>query len=562
MTVDYRLTLLNSDQRIRMMAPDTLRTIGQPYARITDGIDVARLADAAGTTSATLRRVVYGLRPGSYVLFGVGTVSAELRQIATVSNRTITWSLALANSHAANSDALILERAVTIPQWFGAVGDGVANDGSALRAWGEQHRLLRTQHGIDGLMCAPDGVYIFDLAPHPANNNIPVGFYSHRLHGSSRQSTVFKLADNQAFFGTKSPYLIGNYEVGSDTTEMVQFRDFTLNGNAANQNGLGWSEMAGLKFSRTRRGWAQTVLVKNIFSTGHSPDSEGFAIKWSIGADGGAIDCITDNDDSSGNESSGFSMSTCINMTLVNCTATNSPLGNCFTANKCYQLAYTNCLAQMSGDTTDRTGFNLERSHYVTWTNCTVGGYAHDTTNVTPYTAAQDLGCKAGWVINAACNDVSLVGCYSISNDIGLIFKGQSLRTRLTNCVFVDNGKGVSIDTTDGTLVSEIYIAPDCAFNGSITADIGITGGYGNTTWRGYNTPSLGASAAVNDNPFPADVTVGLTGGAISEVSIKSAPGNNYRPVGSGPGHYALPHGAKFKVTYTVAPTMFMLVGK
>lgn len=556
---DYRLTFLNADRRIQAAAPNRLQLISQPFARVADGIDVARLADVPEDTSATLRRVPWGLRVGSYILFSPGTISAELRQITSVTDRTIIWSNALDNAHAAGSEVLILERPETIPQWFGAAADGVTDDGPALRAWAEQHRQYVPGHGV---MHAPTGTYSIGLAPHPENANIPVGFWSLCLRGDGKGKTIFKLRDSQALFGTKAPYIVGNYEVGSRTESDVLFEAFTIDGNALNQIGQGWSEMAGLKFSKTRRGWADSVLVKNIYSTGHSPDSEGFAIKWSTGADGGAINCETDNDDSSGYESSGFSMSSCINMRLIGCHALNSPQGNCFTANKGWQLQYIGCLAQKSGDTEERTGFNCENCHYVTYSSCIAGGFGHNINNVDPYTISEDLGCRVGWVINSTASHVTLDGCQSANTSIGVIVKGASTATRIVGgCQFVGADKGVRIDISDGVLASEVYIAPDTQFSESVTADVALNGGPGSVTWRGYNTPTLPATGVAYANAYPADCLVGITGGALTDVSIKSAPGATYRPVGSGPGMYVVPHGASIRVSYSSAPTWYWIIG-
>lgn len=544
--------------------PDELATLLASYLLLANGVDLPRLAAATaiGATTCTLTRIPDGLAAGRWVLIDTDTVQAELRQIATVGGAVITWSSALAYAHAADDKVRFLEVATTIPAWFGAVADGTTNSGPALRAWAEQHRQLKANHGIDGLMYAPAGTYIVDLAPHPQNATIPVGFWSSNLQGDGMHTTTFKLADSQALFGTKAPYVVGNYDVLSATTSGVEFADFTVDGNALNQVAQGWSEMAGLKFSKTRRGWARRVLVKNVYSTGHSPDSEGFAMKWSVGADGGAVDCITDNDDSSGVESSGFSMSSCINMKVSNCMATNSPLGNCYTANKCFQLQYTNCSAQLSGDTTDRTGFNLERSEYVTYTNCTAGGYAHNISNVDPYTLDEDLGCKAGFVMSAVCQNVTLAGCAAVACDIGLIFKGLSLNCRITGGTrFVDCEKGISIQASDGTAPDQLHVTADCVFDTSVTSDIAISGGFGNVFWRSYNTPSLPATTVELANPFPADCTIGLTGGTVTDISIKSAPGANYRPVGSSGGMYFMPIGASIKITYSSAPTWYWLVG-
>lgn len=544
---------------------DALTTLLGSYLLTANGVDRPKLAAAvaAGATSVTLTRSTSGLTAGQYIVIDAWTVQAELRQVATATaGGAITFSNTLDYTHAAGDWVIVLDEPTTIPQWWGAVGDGTTSSGDALRAWAEQHRQLKSTHGIDGLMYAPAGVYMFDFAPHPDNANIPVGFWSSNLRGAGMHATIFKLENSQTFFGTKAPYLIGNYEVGSATTPGVEFADFTINGNAANQDGLGWSEMAGLKFTKTRRGWARRVLVKNVYSTGHSPDSEGFAIKWAVGADGGAEACITDNDDSSGNESSGFSMSSCINMWHDSCMATNSPLGNCYTANKCFQLLYTGCVAQLSGDTTDRTGFNLERSVHVTYTNCMTGGYAHNVSNVDPYTTSEDLGCRAGWVLNSICEHVTIDGCVSAATDIGVIFKGVSLTSRIVGGTrFVDNGKGVNIDTTDTTDPAQLYIAPDTIFEGSTTADVSIGGGFGSTTWRGYNTPSLPATTVALVNPFPADCLIGLSGGTVTDVAIKTAPGNNYRTAGTGAGQYKLPHGASIKLTYSSAPTWYWIVG-
>lgn len=65
----------------------------------------------------------------------------------------------------------------------------------------------------------------------------------------------------------------------------------------------------------------------------------------------------------------------------------------------------------------------------------------------------------------------------------------------------------------------------------------------------GVSAPSVPASATPVANPAPIPVTVVITGGTMTDVSI------NGSSVGTGAGTYTLPQGAKITLTYTVAPT-------
>jgi len=82
-----------------------------------------------------------------------------------------------------------------------------------------------------------------------------------------------------------------------------------------------------------------------------------------------------------------------------------------------------------------------------------------------------------------------------------------------------------------------------------LRTDTGATEGDGFDSGAGVTAPSVPASATPVANSSPMPVTVVITGGTMTDVSIGGVT------VGAGAGTYTLPAGAAITLTYTVAPT-------
>lgn len=82
-----------------------------------------------------------------------------------------------------------------------------------------------------------------------------------------------------------------------------------------------------------------------------------------------------------------------------------------------------------------------------------------------------------------------------------------------------------------------------------LRTDTAATNGATYDAAQGLVTPAVPASLTPVTNPAPIPVTVVITGGTMTNVSINGVT------VGTGAGTYTLPQGATITLTYTVAPT-------
>lgn len=141
--------------------PDALSTLLGSYLLLSNGVDIVRLAAATsvGATTCTLTRAPDGVAVGRFVLIDTDTVQAELRQIATVSGATVTFTDALDYAHAAADRVRLLEAPVVVAEWFGAVGDDFTDDTAALTLM------------LDQLEAAGGGIA---YAPHIYKTTLPI----------------------------------------------------------------------------------------------------------------------------------------------------------------------------------------------------------------------------------------------------------------------------------------------------------------------------------------------------------------------------------------------------
>lgn len=82
-----------------------------------------------------------------------------------------------------------------------------------------------------------------------------------------------------------------------------------------------------------------------------------------------------------------------------------------------------------------------------------------------------------------------------------------------------------------------------------VRTDTAATNGATFDAANGLTTPAVPGSTVVATNPAPIPVSVVISGGTMTNVSI------NGTTVGTGAGTYTLPQGAAITLTYTVAPT-------
>lgn len=82
-----------------------------------------------------------------------------------------------------------------------------------------------------------------------------------------------------------------------------------------------------------------------------------------------------------------------------------------------------------------------------------------------------------------------------------------------------------------------------------VRTDVAATNGTSFDSGAGVSAPSVPASLTPVTNASPMPITVVITGGTMTNVTIRGVT------VGTGAGTYTLPAGASITLTYTVAPT-------
>jgi hypothetical protein len=104
---------------------------------------------SVGANSLTTNRAPTPLVLGSFIVIDPFSVSCECRKLTSVSGSTLGFT-ALRNAHAADA-AILHVRTSTIPlAFYGAVGNGSANDTLPVQAAFDDQWVRRAQMGIDG----------------------------------------------------------------------------------------------------------------------------------------------------------------------------------------------------------------------------------------------------------------------------------------------------------------------------------------------------------------------------------------------------------------------------
>ncbi len=330
---------------------------------------------------------------------------------------------------------------------YGAVGDGVADDTSAINAAIAAAAAAAAGGGVAHL---PTGTYRVTPRPHPQDGSYaPCLVMRHGviLRGAGKEATTVRLADNAALpAGSDCIYLVLNATINGTLASAARdgsmvVEDLTFDGAAARQTaptcGVFWINCRDVHHTRVR--------VRDVYGTGSNGGlAETFFYEFQLGAEASYSFCeaVATGD---GTTASGFSADNATSVTYVGCSAYGMKVSNGFTHNTCAVLRYTDCYAHSNG----MYGFNSEGAEDVRYSNCVAGARA-DKAGQGLFTAGQTLGnTSAGFMINGS-RVVDLTGCSSRYNGgHGLWLAKEPDGVRVVGGAYSDNG-GWGITATAG----------------------------------------------------------------------------------------------------------------
>jgi hypothetical protein len=344
---------------------------------------------------------------------------------------------------------------------FGATGDGVTDDTLAIQA-----AIDACFDAGGGTVFCPAGTYLlnFQVNPRATVTGIAPCLMMRSgvtLAGAGTTSTTFLLAPNAAI-PPGLPGVLPQIHILStwyaytavlaNTQSNIAYRDFTLNGNAANQSfDLSAYFHVGLFTGSTRGMWCDRVIVKNVYGTDDAPPGESFHFEFNSSVDGHYTDCHAFCDDG-GDTATGFSANASTSCEWKGCTAYGMTYGMGFTHAISSLMRYTNCHAYLNG----RHGFNTEVSRHVAYSSCQSGGVAALYDFSAFYTSEQVIGnTDAGWKLLGSQN-VTLASCQSEGNAEGLRISSSttpvaraSTTVSVVSSLFTANtGDGVVVDAS------------------------------------------------------------------------------------------------------------------
>lgn len=417
---------------------------------------------------------------------------------------------------------------------FGARGDGVTDDGPALRA-----ALSAIQSAGGGMLYLPAGTYYCSTASNPEDSNYPAcGFIPGNtlIRGEGSGKTVIRLANNSP---DRSRVLI-NWHIATGGDEQIRLEDLTLDGNAPNQTMTAGTAGYGFTLMRTRNVYCSRVKFVGVYGTTNSGGGEGFHATFDLSTNGvfEACECSGGT-----NTATGFSANQSTNIVYVACIGRNMGAGHGFTIYDCAGVRYDNCIAYQNGT----AGFNAENSVDVRYTACRSGGAIVDNGSW-PYSAGQLIGNTGnGFTINNTVN-VTLSGCLSNRNgsnglQILSVASGAGV-IQVIGGEFSNNGvDGISGGFSDVLRVynGTVMVGNTTSPMRSASIDHGTTGS--------MTAAAIPASGTALANPYSIPCAVTISGGTVTAIAINGVT------VAGTSGTFYLQPGNTITLTYSVAPT-------
>ena len=245
---------------------------------------------------------------------------------------------------------------------YGAVGDGVTDDGVALRS-----ALSAIQAAGYGALYLPAGVYNCGVGANAENGSfLACGFIPPNctVFGDGIEATKILLRAGV----TSGSKMMMNWHIQSGGDSNITIRDLTLDGNSPNQTFT--SGCRGLHVMRMRHLRATRVRFKDMYGTGGGT-TESTATTVDFCADCSYIDCEAYGSGVAPISDTGFAANFCNNINYVGCVARGLGGGG-FTSSYCSGMLHTNCYSFNNGT----YGFNDEQPQGNRYVSCHSGDSA------------------------------------------------------------------------------------------------------------------------------------------------------------------------------------------
>lgn len=419
---------------------------------------------------------------------------------------------------------------------FGAVGDGKADDGPALR---EAMKALLARGG--GTLYIPAGIYQCTVAQTPTNKDhtacagIPA---NSQIIGEGPDSTVIRLAPNSP----NRSYILCNYHLDQTDTN-IGVEGLTIDGNIAKQ-ARNLDAIFGLTFYGVQGIQVRNVVIKDIYGrTSGTPGpsgtpAEGFHADCTGCTDVLYLQCRVQSNRKFFT-ASGFSLNASSRVTYRDCVASGVGIGQGFTHWKSRDILYEACRAYNC----ESDGFHSEISTDVTYIACISGKTwmpLYGPNSGQQYSAPN----RDGFTIFEA-NNVLILQCIGRANlNYGVYSLGTN-NLAISGGSFTGNHYGIRLH--DQQTASTATISGYLDLSGNSAGEIWSNGTL--TQFRGaLPAPGFPASGAEFKNPYPFDVTVYVHGGNVAGIQLDG------QDVGAATGGVRLVVGSTIAVDYSVTP--------
>jgi hypothetical protein len=326
---------------------------------------------------------------------------------------------------------------------YGARGDGITNDVPAIQAAIDD---AATAGG--GIVYLPRGTYQLDSI----HRQIGVRYYILNMHsgvslvGAGRDLTLLRAP---AGMPDQTRIISADSADGQSRLSGAAFRDFTIDGNAAQQQ----AARSCVGISNVHTEFVSHLRVR-ILGVKGMPDAEGTCFDSFYSANTTYRDCeaIQRPGESTG---SGFSATQSVAISYDHCASAGSGHWQGFTTYLSQGVDYVDCHGYLNR----QRGMNCESSSDVRYVNCLAGGDA--------------IGNRGDGIFVFKSRNVEVVDCTSRANQSGLVNIGSNIR--VLRGQFVDNSSvGVSAGSMEDWGNTAMDEAPD--LNGNGLASVAVDG--------------------------------------------------------------------------------------
>ena len=274
-------------------------------------------------------------------------------------------------------------------QDYGAVADGVTDDGPAIRS-----ALSDINTAGGGELILMRGTHYCSTGQNAENNSfLAIGFTPSNttISGHGPDVTIIKLQAS-APNGAKA---FMNWHIQSGGDANITIHDLTFDGNAANQTNMSANGCRGVHIMRAQKVHFMRVRFKDMYGT-NGGSTESTATTLDFCADCTYLDCESFGSAASPISDTGFALNFCNNIDYIGCVARGVGGGG-FTSSFCSGILHVNCYSFSNG----LYGFNAEQPQIqgVRYVNCQCGG-ATSLRSTNFYNQGQRLGnASHGFVV-------------------------------------------------------------------------------------------------------------------------------------------------------------------